>query len=120
MVNKLRDNKYRLKLGYHLKKHSQKSKQKIWKAASEQVLAGRKNRPEVNVGEISKNSKEGSKVLVAGKVLGLGNIDHKVTVGAYSFSSSAKAKIESAGGLCLGLQNFIDSSPMVKDVLVLG
>lgn len=116
----MRDNQYRLKLGYQLKRHYQKSKQKIWKAASDEVLASRKNRPQVNVGEISKNSKEGSKVLVAGKVLGLGDIDHKVTVGAYSFSRSAKKKIESSGGVCLGIQEFIDSSAKVKDVLMLG
>ena len=107
-------------MGYQLKRHSKSSKQKIWKAASDEVLASRKNRPEVNVGQISKYSKEGSRVLVAGKVLGLGGIDHKVTVGAYSFSGSAKTKIESVGGTCLGIKEFMESSPTAKDVLMLG
>ncbi len=116
----MKENEYRIKLGADLQRHSRKSKQKIWEKASEDVLSSRKNRPEVNVGEISRNSKEGSRVLVTGKVLGLGKIDHKVTVGAYAFSKDAREKIESSGGACLSLREFVDSSTSVKDVLMLG
>jgi large subunit ribosomal protein L15 len=34
------------------------------------------------------------------KILGDGNLDRKLTVQAHSFSASAKAKIEAAGGTC--------------------
>jgi large subunit ribosomal protein L18e len=116
----MKENQFRLKLGYELRKQSRTSRQAIWKTASEEILASRKNRPEVNVGVISRNSKEGSRVLVPGKVLGIGKIDHKVTVGAYSYSKDAKTKINSAGGACLSIREFIDSSSSVKDVLLLG
>jgi large subunit ribosomal protein L18e len=116
----LKENQYRLKLGYDLRKQSRTSKQAIWKTASEEILASRKNRPEVNVGLIARNSKEGSRILVPGKVLGSGKIGHKVTVGAYSFSRDARAKIKSAGGVCLSLREFVDTSASVKDVLFLG
>lgn len=115
----MKKNQFRIKLGYDLGKKSKKSKQRVWETASEGILASRKNRPEVNVGEISRNSKEGSRVLVAGKVLGVGKIDHKVTVGAYSFSKEARAKITASGGSCVDLREFADSSS-VKDVLLLG
>ncbi len=116
----MKENQFRLKLGYDLRKQSRTSKQAIWKTASEEILASRKNRPEVNVGVISRNSKEGARVLVPGKVLGIGIIDHKVTVGAYSFSKDARTKIKSAGGTCLSIHEFMDSSSSVKDVLLLG
>jgi large subunit ribosomal protein L18e len=116
----LKENKFRLKLGYDLAKRSKKTKQPVWKSASNQILASRKNRPEVNVGSISRNTKEGSRVVVPGKVLGTGDIDHKVTIGAYSFSKEARDKISSAGGACLSLREFADSSPTVKDVVYLG
>ena len=119
MIN-LKENQHRLKLGYDLRKQSRTSKQAIWKTASEEILSSRKNRPEVNVGVISRNSKDGARVLVPGKVLGAGKIGHKVTVGAYSFSRDARAKIKSAGGVCLSLREFVDTSPSVKDVLLLG
>ena len=113
-------NESRLKLGYELKRHGKKSKQMIWRNASEAVLASRKNRPVVNLNEISKYSKEGSKVLIPGKVLGLGTLNHKVTVAACSFSKSAKEKIIASGGQCLGILEFMQANSSVKDVLVLG
>jgi large subunit ribosomal protein L18e len=116
----LKENHFRLKLGYDLKKQSRKSKQAIWGTAAEELLASRKNRPEVNVGVISRNSEEGSRILVPGKVLGVGKIDHKVTVGAYAFSRDARTKIKSAGGSCLSLREFMNASSSVKDVLLLG
>ena len=116
----LKENEFRLKLGFDLQSHSRKTKQKIWFAASEEILSSRKNRPQVNVGLISRNSKEGSRVLVPGKVLGSGKIDHRVTVGAYSFSKEAKKKITSSGGTCLDIREFENSLTSVKDVLLLG
>ncbi len=110
----------RLKLGRELEKHSKKTKQKIWKDISETLLSSRKNRPSVNVAEIARNSKAGSRVVVAGKVLGAGSIDHGVTVAAYSFSQSAKAKIVGSGGKCLSLAEFMRSATDAKDVLILG
>jgi large subunit ribosomal protein L18e len=115
----LKENDYRMKIGNSLKAHARKSKQHIWKRASEAVLASRKNRPAVNLSQISRSSKEGSKVLIPGKVLGLGSIDHKVTVAAYSFSRNAREKIAASGGSCLNLEEFMESNSNVKDVLLL-
>jgi len=116
----MKENEFRLKLGFDLERHSKKSKQKIWSDASEAVLTSRKNRPEVNVSDISRNSKDGSKIIVPGKVLGLGAIDHKVIIGAFSFSKDARAKIKASGGSCLSVREFMDSNASVKDVLLLG
>ena len=116
----MKENDIRLKLGYQLEKHSKRSKQEIWRDVSEAILGSRKNRATVNVSHISRNSKEGSKVLVPGKVLGLGSIDHKVTVAAYAFSRDARAKITASGGSCVDLHEFMDSTPSVKDVVLLG
>ncbi len=116
----MKENEFRLKLGFDLERHSKKSKQMIWGDASEAVLASRKNRPEVNVSDISRNSKDGAKILVPGKVLGLGAIDHKVTVGAFSFSKDARAKIKASGGSCLSVREFMDTNASVKGVLLLG
>ena len=116
----MKENEFRLKLGFDLHRHSRRTKQRIWNTASEEILASRKNRPIVNVSQISRNSKDGSRVLVPGKVLGVGKIDHKVTVGAYSFSKDARQKITSSGGTCLNIRDFANSSTSVKDVLLLG
>ena len=116
----MKQNSTRIRLGESLSKHSKSTRQALWKSASAAVLSSRKNRPEVNVSSISKNSKDGSRVVVPGKVLGSGTIDHKVTVAAYSFSHSAREKIKASGGECVGLSDFMQNAKEVKDVVLLG
>ncbi len=116
----LKPNNLRLKLGRELEKQSRKSKQKIWGNVSERILSSGKNRASVNVAEISRNSKDGTKVIVPGKVLGAGSIDHKVTVAAFSFSHGARAKIVAAGGECCGIAEFMKETSKVSDVLIIG
>ena len=116
----MKDNALRLKLSHSLNKRAKKSNQNIWKVASKKIVGARQNRSLVNVGEIARCTKEGSKVLVAGKVLGGGTLSHKVTVAAHSFSESAKLKINQVGGECLSLEEFIDQNASVKGVLILG
>lgn len=116
----MKEDQLRLNLGRELEKISKISKQKIWMDVSERILAPRKNRASVNVADISRNTENGSKIVVPGKVLGAGSIDHKVTVAALSFSQGAKAKIVASGGKCLAIEEFAKENRNVKDVLVLG
>jgi len=110
----------RIGLAITLQKHGRKRKKALWSDISEGLLAGRKNRPVVNLGHISKNSTEGSTIVVAGKVLGDGELNHKVTVAAYSFSDSARNKIKKAGGTLVSLSDFVKSESTEKDVIILG
>lgn len=116
----MKDNILRIKTGWSLERYSKRSGQKLWVDVSKRILTSRKNRASVNVSEISRNAKDGSSVIVAGKVLGSGAIDHRVLVAAYSFSSSARAKIIAAGGECVGLKEMMDANKKMKDVLLIG
>jgi len=64
----------------------------------------RSRQAEVNIGKIGKLTKKGEAIVVVGKVLGTGSIDHAVTVAASKFSESAKKKIEAAGGKTLPIK----------------
>lgn len=116
----MKPNSIRLKLGHDLERQSRKSKQHIWKDISRRLLSGRKNRATVNVAEISRSSKDGEKVVVPGKVLAAGSIDHKVTVAAFSFSQGARAKIVASGGKCIEISDFAKSTSQAKGVLIIG
>lgn len=105
---------------YKLRKASAKGRYKIWEAAAEYLLKHRSKRPCVNVGKISKLTKGGDKVLVPGKVLGGGIINHNVIVGAYSFTNSAKSKILKAGGEALHILEFLDRYPDGSGVILIG
>ncbi len=73
----------------------------------------RSRRAEVNVGKISKLTKKGDSIVVPGKVLGTGAIDHAVTVAANNFSESARRKIEAAGGKTIGIEAVEDKKARV-------
>ena len=48
----------------------------------------------VNISKINKNSSDGDIIVVPGKVLGLGDLDHKITLAAVSASAEVKKKIK--------------------------
>lgn len=116
----MKDNTLRLRLAHNLEKHSRVNKQRLWRVVSKKIEGTRQNRSLVNIGEISRNTKDGSMVIVAGKVVGGGNLDHKVVVAAYSFSESAKTKISRSGGRFSSLADFIAENKSAKDVIILG
>ncbi len=78
----------------------EKTKKPLWKRVAEILRRPRRKRVEVNVGEIGRKAREDI-VVVPGKVLGYGEIGKPLTVIAFSFTESAKKKIESAGGKAL-------------------
>lgn len=105
---------------YHLRQAYKKSRAPIWFATLKYLSKSSSMRPSVNIGKISKLTKEGDVVLVPGKVLGSGVITHKITVGAYSFSEKAFWKIQKAGGNALSLVEFIKNFPDGKRGVLIG
>ncbi|MEM3793909.1 MAG: 50S ribosomal protein L18e, partial [Candidatus Bathyarchaeia archaeon] len=65
----------------------------IWDSIAEWIEAPRRLRAQVNLSKINRLSKEGETLLIPGKVLGTGKLDHRVTVAALSFSKEAKRRI---------------------------
>lgn len=105
---------------YTLRQAYKKSNSHIWLAAIEYLSKPRSRRPVVNVGKISRLTKEDDLVLVPGKILGSGIISHRITVGAYSFSEKAFWKIQKAGGKAMLLKEFIEKFPEGKGVILIG
>ncbi|MCS7116776.1 MAG: 50S ribosomal protein L18e [Nitrososphaerota archaeon] len=105
---------------FRLRKASSKGRYKIWEVAAEYLSKHRSRRPCVNIGKISRLTKEGDRVLVPGRVLGGGVIDHGIIIGAYSFTESAKRKILKAGGEALHILEFVEKYPDGSGVILIG
>jgi large subunit ribosomal protein L18e len=88
----------------------------IWNEAARLASATGRDRVEVNIQRISRLFEDGATLFVPGKVLGSGLVDKKLVVGAFSFSQAAKAKIESAGGSALTIEEFVKKYPTGKGV----
>ncbi|QQG49350.1 MAG: 50S ribosomal protein L18e [archaeon] len=94
-----------------LERAAKEQKAPIWGVASRLLSGPTENRVAINLGRLSRIAAQDGALFVPGKVLGFGSIDKKVVVGAFSFSSSAKSKIESAGGTALTVEQFIKKYP---------
>ena len=70
-----------------------KGKKGIWKQIAETLEKPRRREINVNIWKINKMTKDGDTVIVPGKVLGNGELEHKVTIAAFSFSKTAKEKL---------------------------
>ena len=93
-----------------LERKGRSGKSAIWMEAARLLASGTVVWPEVNVARLARLG-DASAVFVPGKVLGTGNIDKKLNVGAFSFSASARSKIEQAGGKALTVEEFVKKYP---------
>jgi large subunit ribosomal protein L18e len=103
-----------------LRKAAKANKAPIWKDLEDRVSGPRSNKSEVNLGKLAQITKASEVVMVPGKVLGTGNLGHKLTVCAFSISESAATKITSAGGKVVTLEDLIKKYPDGKGVRIIG
>jgi large subunit ribosomal protein L18e len=92
----------------------------IWSAVASELSRVRRNRREVNVHKIAKYTGEGDIVVIPGKVLGDGSLDHKVEVAAYRFTAGAEKKIKEAGGKTMGILELVKKNPKGSKIKLLG
>ena len=92
-----------------------KQKEPLFHSIARNLSRPRRIRREVNLLRINKHTKDGDAIIVPGKVLSLGDLDHKVDVFALSFSENAKTKIEK-----LGSTNTIEQAIGKKGLRIIG
>lgn len=98
-----------------IKKAARSRKTKIWGDVLNRLEDGN----EINIDHLSRVTKKNDVVVVPGKVLGGGMIDHPVIIGAKMFSQSAQKKITNARGKCMTLENLIAKYPDGKGLRLL-
>jgi large subunit ribosomal protein L18e len=91
----------------------------IWRAVAEKLNVRRRDMVKVNLMKINKLTKENDQIVVPGKVLGFGFLDHPVIIAAASFSKSAKYKIEKINGKCLTYEELINLNPKGTNVKII-
>jgi large subunit ribosomal protein L18e len=103
-----------------LKLKSVEQKVALWKQLASDLEKSSRRRKIVNLSKINLYTKENETIVVPGKVLGSGVLDHKVTISAYQFSDSAKEKITKAGAKMIPLNELIKESPKGKRIKIMG
>jgi large subunit ribosomal protein L18e len=101
-----------------LRKASRKQEAPIWGVIAERLQRPSRSWAEVNLSRIARVAPKGATIVVPGKVLGSGALGHAVTVAAVSFSGSARAKIEAAGGKPLTILELLEKVPKGTGVMI--
>ena len=97
-----------------------KNRVPIWKAVIKELSRSRSNRKEVNIGQLAHVTKDKEVVIVPGKILGSGEISHKLTIWCFTISEAAARKILEAGGKILPLDSLVKKYPDGKGVRIIG
>lgn len=74
---------------------------------------------EKNLDEIDKESKEGDTIVIAGKVLGNGDISKKIKISALSFSHEAEKKLKAKKCEMLSLIKEIETNKKAEGIKIL-
>lgn len=93
---------------------------RIWKAIAKDLSKPTRQKVIVNLFKIDQLTKDDEVIIVPGKVLGSGELNHKLIVSAYNFSKSAKDKIEQCGGKALSINELIKQNPKGSKVRIIG
>ncbi|MGQ0606361.1 MAG: 50S ribosomal protein L18e [Candidatus Nitrosotenuis sp.] len=103
-----------------LKSASTKNKAPIWSNLAEMALKPKIAKRIVNLARLNTVTNDNDVIVIPGKVLGTGNISHKITLCSFSISTSAAKKIKAAGGKIVTHSDLISKFPTGKGVRIIG
>ena len=103
-----------------LKKRSNEQSVNLWKRIALDLEKPTRQRRVVNLSRLNRYTKENEIIIVPGKVLGSGTLNHKLTINAYQFSEQAKDKIEKAGCKIIPLLKLSEEKSNGKKLRIIG
>ena len=107
------------KLIIELKRAATKNDSAIWKRIASDLAKPTRNQRVVNIYKINQHTQENETIIVPGKVLGTGDLTHKVNVAAYKFSDEAHKKIN-ANGSAMTIEELVKQNPQGKKIKIIG
>jgi len=102
-----------------LRKKARENDAPIWRDVAERLSSSRRRRVAVNLSRLNRHTRAKESVVVPGKVLGAGHLEHSISVAAFSFSSQARLKISKAKGKCLSILELLEANPKGSNVRIL-
>jgi len=102
-----------------LRKESKEKEAPIWLDVAEQLAQPRTQRAAVNLSSINRNTKKNETVVVPGKILGTGTIDHAITIAAFNVSDKAKTKLEAAKAKYLSIPELLEKNPKGANIKII-
>jgi large subunit ribosomal protein L18e len=92
-----------------LEKHAAERKG-IWKSVYKNMAVPSRRRAFVNIYKLNKYTKSGEMVVVPGKVLSIGAMDHSISIAALEYSAQALAKLKASGCKLMNISDMVTQS----------
>ncbi len=108
-----------LKLIRALKKQSREENAKIWFDVADNLARSRRQRVSVNLSKLNRHTERSDVVVVPGKVLATGNLNHSLTVAAFGASEKAEGKLKAARAKFLSIPELMEKNPTGSNVKII-
>jgi large subunit ribosomal protein L18e len=103
-----------------LRRQGRENNASIWREIAQHLGSPRRRRTTVNLSRLNRYTEKNEVVAVPGKVLGTGEINHPVTIGAFAFSEKAEEKVVAARGKCLSFSELMKKNPSGSNIKIIG
>ena len=113
-------NQYLQELIKELKKKSNLDGAMFWKRLATDLERPTRQRRVVNLSKINRFTKEGEVIVVPGKVLSSGELNHSLTIAAWQFSQKALEKINKKKAKAISIQELMNTNIKGKRVRIIG
>jgi large subunit ribosomal protein L18e len=97
-----------------------KEKKPLFERIVKELKKSSRQKRDLNISKINRYSVEGSNVIVLGKVLSAGSMDHKVSVLAFAYSKEALEKLKKSGSSAKLMDDLAKSGKVPQKVIILG
>ncbi len=92
----------------------------LWRRIASDLMKPTRSRRVVNLSRLNRVTKENEVVIIPGKLLGSGDLSHKLTVAAYQYSDSALEKLKKGGCTIVALTDMLKEKTKGKRVRIIG
>jgi large subunit ribosomal protein L18e len=103
-----------------LKKQSREKNAGIWLDVAENLSKPSRQRVAVNLSKINRYTEKNATIIVPGKILASGTLDHAVTVAAFNASEKAKEKLAAAKAKYMSITELMEKNPQGSNVTIFG
>ena len=108
-----------LQLIRFLKKQAREAETKVWLDVAKYLSKSNRQRVAVNLSRINRHTEKKAIVVVPGKVLGSGILDHPITIASFGVSEKAKEKLTTAKAKYLSIPELAKENPKGANIRII-
>jgi large subunit ribosomal protein L18e len=102
-----------------LKKKSREQKAAVWHDVAENLSKSKRARIAVNLSRINRHTEKRDTVVVPGKILGIGTLNHPLTIAAFGLSATAAQKLKASRAKYMSIPELVEKNPTGANVKII-